>query len=276
MKIKYGCTYWGSERFKPKEFIAKVADAGYEGVELFLQPPDTLTDEFLKAIEEIRNEKPDFYFILLQLTFPGADSVNDYISKMEKQLLTLAKLSPLFINSHTGRDYFSFDDNCRAIETAMNVSAKTGVRILHETHRGRFSFHAATLFNYLKQFPEIELVGDFSHFCTVSESMLEDQQHILKEIIPHISHIHARVGFEQGPQVNDPAAPEWQSHLNIFINWWQEVIEYKSAKGSNLITMTPEFGPAPYMTQMPVSQTPLSDQWNDNIYMMEKLREKFS
>jgi len=105
---------------------------------------------------------------------------------------------------------------------------------------------------------------------------VEDQQHILKEIIPHISHIHARVGFEQGPQVTDPAAPEWQSHLNIFINWWQEVIEYKSAKGSNLITITPEFGPAPYMTQMPITQTPLSNQWNDNIYMMEKLRRKFS
>ena len=39
-----------------------------------------------------------------------------------------------------------------------NISQKTGIPIFHETHRGRFSFHAATLIPYLRKFPEMELV----------------------------------------------------------------------------------------------------------------------
>jgi hypothetical protein len=70
----------------------------------------------------------------------------------------------------------------------------------------------------------MKLVGDFSHWCNVSESMLDDQQHILKRIIPHIGHIHARVGYEHGPQVNDPFAPDWKQHLELFTSWWKEIL----------------------------------------------------
>lgn len=276
MHLKYGCPYWGSDHYAPKEFISKVVDAGYDGVELFLQPPDKLTHDFLHEIESIKIQHPDFFFIALQLTFPVKESVDAYISKMEKSLIALAELNPLFINSHTGKDYYSFDENCKVIEAAMNIGVKTGVRILHETHRGRFSFHAATLLPYLKMFPEMELVGDFSHFCTVSESMLEDQQEILQQIIPHVSHIHARVGFEQGPQVNNPAAPEWQSHLHQFMGWWQQIIEYKKSQQKDTVTISPEFGPAPYLPVEPYTQKPLSNQWENNYFMLNKLKETFS
>jgi hypothetical protein len=219
MQIKYSFPYWGSDHLSSSQFITNVSNEGFDGAELLLQPPDIFTNDFLLAIENIRKQNPDFYFITLQLPFPKNNSVAAHIKIMERNFMKLAALKPLFINSHTGKDFFSFDDNCRIIDAAMNFSAKNGIRILHETHRGRFSFHAATLIPYLNKFPEIELVGDFSHFCTVSESMLEDQEDILQQIIPHVSHIHARVGFEQGPQVNNPEAPEWESHLNKFIEW---------------------------------------------------------
>ena len=154
----------------------------------------------------------------------------------------------------------------------MNFAAKNGVRILHETHRGRFSFHAASLLPYLDKFPQMELVGDFSHFCTVSESMLEGQEDIISRIIPQVSHIHARLGFEQGPQVNDPKAPEWQAHLEKFLYWWQQIITTKKAAGQSLFTISPEFGPIPYMPTAPYTQQPLSNQWDNNVFMMEYLR----
>ncbi len=54
--------------------------------------------------------------------------------------------------------------------------------------------------------------------------MLEDQQDTVSQIIPHIHHLHARVGYEHGPQVNDPFAPEWNIHLTTFIGWWQKIL----------------------------------------------------
>ncbi|KAB1158056.1 sugar phosphate isomerase/epimerase family protein [Flavobacterium luteum] len=272
MKIKYSFSYWGNDHLSPSQFINAIADAGFDGAELFLNPIDRTTDEFLLAIENIRKQKPDFYFITLQLPFPKTDTVGAHIKVMEENFRNLAELNPLFINSHTGKDYFSFDDNCRIIDAAMNFSSKNGIRILHETHRGRFSFHAASLIPYLNTFPQIELVGDFSHFCTVSESMLEDQQEIISQIIPHVAHIHARLGFEQGPQVNDPQAPEWHGHLEKFLFWWQQIITTRKVGGQSLFTISPEFGPIPYMPTLPYTQKPLSNQWDNNVFMKNYLK----
>lgn len=257
-------------------FIDKVLSAGYEGIEIFLPPATgSFTKEFIESMEDLRSRNPGFIFIAQQLTAPDNDSVDQYINRMEKSLLELAAYQPSFINSHTGKDYFSFDDNCRVIEATLNISSKTGVKILHETHRGRFSFHAATLLPYLEKFPEMELVGDFSHFCTVSESLLQDQKEIIKQIIPHVSHIHARVGHEQSPQVADPFAPEWENHLTLFKNWWQQIIDYKKENGWNHFTITPEFGPAPYMPLVPFTQQPLGNQWEINYKVTHYLKNQF-
>ena len=272
MKINYCCTYWGCEQDSPNVFVDKVLAAGYEGIEISLPPsPETFTPHFLKELEGIRLNKPNFIFIAQHLTSPGTDTVEQYILKMEKNLLGLTSYNPTFINSHTGKDFYSFDENCSVIEAALNISQKTGVRILHETHRGRFSYHAASLHPYLQKFPELELVGDLSHFCTVSESLLADQQHILQEIIPHMAHLHARVGHEQGPQVNNPFAPEWQEHLAVFLAWWKEIINHRKNTSKELFTITPEFGPAPYMPAMPFTQEPLSNQWELNCTMKDYL-----
>jgi sugar phosphate isomerase/epimerase len=246
-------------------FVEKILTAGYEGIELYLPAPSgEFASLFMKELNEVRRNTPEFIFIAQQLTSPENDPVDEYICRMEKSLTGLAALQPNFINSHTGKDYYSFDDNCRVIEAALTIGSKTGVRILHETHRGRFSFHAASLLAYLKKFPELELVGDFSHFCTVSESMLQDQTEAIEQIIPHIAHLHARVGHEQSPQVSA-----------LFEGWWQQVIDYKKEKDCKHFTITPEFGPFPYMPTFPFSKQPLGNQWEINEKMMHNLKAKY-
>ncbi len=276
MDIQFTCTYWGQEGISASAFFKKILNAGYRGAEIFMGEEIDFKKAIIKEVENARKNEPDFVFIPLQLLTPEQESIDNFISRMENELLELSSYQPTFINSHTGKDYFSFDDNCRILEASLNIAKKTGVRILHETHRGRFSYHAATLLSYLNKFPELELVADFSHFCTVSESLLEDQEEIISKIIKHVSHIHARVGSEQGPQVNDPFAPEWKNHLLIFEEWWQQIIKHKMEEGSKKMTITPEFGPPPYMPVMPYSQKPLSNQWQVNVDMMNYIKSKIS
>jgi hypothetical protein len=83
------------------------------------------------------------------------------------------------------------------------------------------------------------------------------------------------VGFEQGPQVNDPQAPEWRGHLQQFMTWWQQIIDMRQVAGQALFTITPEFGPVPYMPTAPYSQQALSGQWDNNLFMMQYLRDSF-
>jgi hypothetical protein len=274
MKTTYCCTFWGSDTDSLQHFFSKVIAENYGGIEMPIPSNNSFKDEFIRAFSEVKEKNNDFIFIAPQLTSPGVDSVDTYISKIKNKFIELAEFNPIFINSHSGKDYYSFEDNCRVIDAAINMSQKIGIPIYHETHRGRFSFHAPTLLPYLKKFPELELVGDLSHFCAVSESLLEGQGEIIEQIIPHISHIHARVGFEQGPQVNDPRAPEWSAHLEKFIGWWQQILDYKKSINQSYFTITPEFGPAPYMPLEPYSKKPVANQWEINTFMMNTLKQK--
>lgn len=275
MRIKYVCTYWGQKDTPAADFVKKVIENGYDGIEIEFPLSPGFEKDFLSALAGIKKSR-SFVFIAQQWLPPATESFDDYKQRFTKRIEHLASLQPDFINSHTGKDFFSFDQNCRLIETTMNLSSKTGIRILHETHRGRFSFHSYNLLPYLEKFPELELVADFSHWCTVSESLLEDQEDIMQKIIPHAAHIHARIGYEHSPQVNDFRAPEWKNHVHRFVYWWQKIIDHHKQNKKELMTICPEFGPVPYMPTAPFTQEPLADQWKENKAMMEMLKERLS
>ena len=89
-------------------------------------------------------------------------------------------------------------------------------------------------------------------------------------------HIHARVGHTQGSQVPDPRAPEWKDNLDRHISWWDQIIEKNKKRGLEEFTISPEFGPYPYMLPMPLTQQPITSQWDVNLFMKELLKERYS
>ncbi len=88
-------------------------------------------------------------------------------------------------------------------------------------------------------------------------------------------HIHARIGYEEGPQVNDPRAPEWEATVKQHFEWWDKVVERKKKNGEQMTFLT-EFGPPAYMQTVPYTMQPLSNQWAINIHMMHLLRKRYS
>ena len=274
MEIKYICTYWGCEHISAKEFLSNVLENGYDGVEINFPDDEHFIVEFNAELERIRNTvNPNFIFIAQQVLPNKKETVNEYIDRITKRLEFLIQLKPNYINSHTGKDFFDFSDNCKIIEVCNQLTRVSGIPIWHEIHRGRFSFHLKTLVSYLDIFPKINLIADFSHFCVVSESDLHDQYDLLSKIYPNIKHIHARIGFEQSPQVNNPFAPEWKTYLEQYLCWWKEIIAIQKNKIREICTITPEFGPFPYMPQEPFTKKPLSNQWEINLQMKNYLQQ---
>ncbi|MBO3098154.1 sugar phosphate isomerase/epimerase [Gelidibacter pelagius] len=272
--INYLYPFWGSETDTIDDFIENIIDQGFNGIEIHIPNAINFENALYNKIENIKKTVPDFIVVPQQVTGVKLEAPEDYLVGVLKRLEELKRFEPNFINSHTGKDHYSFSDNCRIIEAIEAFSLKNKVKVYHEIHRGRFTFHSATTLTYLEQFPQLKLVGDLSHWCVVSESMLEDQASIIKEVIPHIHHIHARVGFEQAPQVNHPFAPEWEPKLKIFLGWWQQIVDHHKKK--NNISITPEFGPFPYMPQSPFDQKPLAQQkvlnFEMKIYLQEHLK----
>ena len=274
MEVNYICTFWGCENQSAKEFLSNVLANGYDGVEINFPDDTHFIQEFIEELQKIRNTvHPNFVFIAQQVISNKNESVNDYMQRITERLTFLTTLKPDAINSHTGKDFFDFGDNCKIIETTEHIAKNSGIPIWHEIHRGRFSFHLKTLLKYLDVFPNLNLIADFSHFCVVSESNLDDQQDLLKQIYPNIKHIHARIGFEQSPQVNHPFAPEWKDYLEKYVIWWKEIIQIHQKRNYSAISITPEFGPFPYMPQEPFTKKPLSNQWKINIQMKNHLQQ---
>ena len=95
--------------------------------------------------------------------------------------------------------------------------------------------------------------------------MLENFAHTLKLAIKNTAHIHARVGYQQGPQVPDPRLPQWNYALNAFTSWWDEIVLSKRRTDQRSLTITTEFGPAPYMVHHPKTGKPIADQFKLNF-----------
>jgi sugar phosphate isomerase/epimerase len=204
-----------------------------------------------------------------------SNTADAYLADFEKHLYNAAEAEALFVNSQTGKDFFTFDENARILERAFAIARETGVKVLHETHRGKFSFHSRTTLPYLERFPELRLTADFSHWCNVSESLLHDQAAIVQQAITRADHIHSRVGHSQSAQVNDPRAPEWQDALNSHLAWWDAIIGTHRQAGSRTFTITTEFGPDPYMPGLPFTRQPVTSQWDVNVHMKDLLRQRY-
>ena len=93
--------------------------------------------------------------------------------------------------------------------------------------------------------------------------------------LDRVHHIHARIGHPEGPQVNDPRAPEWEKIVNTHLGWWDKVAERKKKNGERLTILT-EFGPPDYMPTLPYTRQALADQWAINVHMMQLLRKRYS
>ncbi|NQU52391.1 MAG: sugar phosphate isomerase/epimerase [Bacteroidetes bacterium] len=270
MKIKFFCPGWGAEKIPFKDFLVQVKNDGFDGVEISLPMEKKMRDEWLLRINDLGLE------LIVQHHETDHGTYQKYLPEFTDRLYWLAEAKPLFINSQTGKDFFSFEENCALIANADEIEQKTGVQILHETHRGKFSFACNLMPPYLDTFPNMKITADFSHWVNVSESLLEFQQKTIDKIIPNVYHIHSRVGYQEGPQVNDPRAPENKEFLNRHFEWWDAIIKERIKAGDSDFTITPEFGPQPYMPLLPFTQQAVSNQWEINKFMMTLLKSRYS
>lgn len=272
MDIQIFMPYWGSEALPILSFLEKAKQAGYDGVEVLIPEEDEVFGNELKK----GLEKFDLKLIGHQYLIPHKETPKQYGDRMEKLLSHLASFNPVLIDSHTGRDFFDFESNCKLIERAEEVGNAHNVPIMHETHRGRFNFSTVSTKPFFDKYPDLKITADFSHWVCVSESYLEDQPEVMKEAIKRAGHIHARVGHMEGPQVTHPGAPEWKEALEVHTTWWDTIIEHNKKQGKEYFTITTEFGTIPYLPTLPYTNQPVVSQWEVNVWMKDYLRERYN
>ena len=269
MRIKILSPLWGHEHLKYKVFLDKMREAGYDGYDTWI--PDDANNK--KLLFDYLQQH-EMYIVTHQHQAQGT-SFEAFKMSFKKNLHVCAEPDPILINSHTGRDYFSVEQNLQLIDIASDFTAKTGITVAHETHRGRVGYSPQMIAEIFAVRKDFMITADFSHWVCVTESMLENFGEILDEAILRSRHIHTRVGFEEGPQVPHPNAPEWKYALDKFVAWWDRIVAVNAANGVKVMPMTTEFGPQPYMPSFPFTNTPVADQFAINVFMKSLVDDRY-
>jgi sugar phosphate isomerase/epimerase len=270
MRLLVLCPQWGHEHLPIEQFLTNVKEAGYDGVETWMPEQATERKELIRLLGEYKLP------IVSHQHQANGDNIGNFCRSFEYYLNVSMECGPLFINSHSGRDYFTLDEQLQVLDVAFNFSAIYGIDIYHETHRGRMFFSPGNASALFQARPNVKITADLSHWVCVSENLhLRGFESILAEAIQKTAHIHARVGFEEGPQITDPRLPEWQKEVDVFLAWWDQMLTQQASKSTALSTLTPEFGPFPYMWQLPGTLEPVASQWNINVFMKTLLKERF-
>jgi len=170
-----------------------------------------------------------------------SQKLSDHVKSLSEQLLMAKELEPLFVNAHSGCDLWSVATARQYFTEALKLESEHGMMICHETHRGRVLYNPWATRDLCREFPELKLTADLSHFVCVAERVFSDADEDWKEVMVEIAratrHIHARVGYAQGPQVPDPRAPEYQAALLQHEKWWDQILEKQAAQGVPMMTL---------------------------------------
>jgi sugar phosphate isomerase/epimerase len=251
-----------------EQFAEKISTLGYDGAEVWYPHDPAHREAFLKSFEK-RGLK--FGFLV-----GGSDNnPNKHLAQFTESLEEAIKYQPVYVNCHSGRDYFSIDENQRFIALTTRTSLSSGIPIYHETHRSRILYSAPVARMFMERNDLLELTLDISHWCNVHESLLADQPETVELALRRTGHIHARIGHAEGPQVGDPRAPEWAPAVAAHLGWWDSVTKRKRDAGQ-LLTILTEFGPPNYLPTLPYTRQPVADQWDINNHMLSLLRKRYS
>lgn len=236
--------------------LDSILEAGYVGIETPL-PDDAQGFGRVVARRGLR---------LVVQAFPLS------VAELEHALARAVEAGAEKLNVHSGRDWWSRQQGLDYFGAAVELAAGSPIPLLHETHRGRLLYSAASTADTLQAVPELRITADFSHWTCVSESLLEDQQAAVELAASRTAHLHARVGHEEGPQVSDPRAPEWSRQVARFEEMWDLVRE---RCGLEELTVVPEFGPPNYMPTQPYTGMPVADLWDVCLSMKTRLERRW-
>ena len=268
--LKVLATNWGFDGTLDA-YCKKAKAAGYDGIEIWWPTETKAQDELFAVLKE-------YDLSVGFLTAGHAPTFEPHFAAFKKMIDAAAGNSrqrPLYINCHSGKDFFTYEQNKAIVTYTTTLAQQTGLKICHETHRSRMLYAAPVARHFFDTLPDLRITLDISHWCNVHESLLQDQQETVNIALQRTDHLHARIGHAEGPQVSDPRAPEWQNAVTAHLQWWDKVVALKRGKNETLTILT-EFGPPDYMPVEPYTRKPLADQWAINVHMMELLRKRYA
>lgn len=256
-----------------EQFIEDAAVRGYRGVEF---PLFELKNNAMSAGQLTEHlDRHKLIYIPLIATLP--ENWSDLAAHMESfrsQLALARELGATRAAVHTAADSATPKEAVAYFSEAKARADDVGLDACFETHRSRPMNDPWRTAHLLEALPDLRLTSDLSHWMVIVDRIPNDIMDLFDEASRRAGHLHARVGHEKGPQVPDPRDPIWAQHVELHRRWWTISVEAAAERGE-VLTVSPEFGPPPYMDARPFTQEPAADVAEVNDWMRARLAEWF-
>ncbi len=274
MKLRLYKTLWGHAG-SPADVIASAQAYGFDGIEGPAPAEVAARREWRRQLDDAGLD------YIAEICTAGSyvpdrrASPAEHLESFRVRAEWAVECKARFVTSMAGCDAWPIEASVEFFGAAMEVAEKLGIAASFETHRSRSFFNPWTTRDILRQLPSLRITCDFSHWCCVCERLIDGETDVLALCAERVHHIHARVGYDQGPQVPHPAAPEYQEAVEAHERWWARLWQAQAARGVEVSTMTPEFGPDGYLHCEPFTQRPVANLVEINAWMAERERARF-
>lgn len=275
MQLKTFRTLWGVDSCW-EQTLHELKQVGCSGIEA--RVPLAL-DEQQALASRLQIAELDY----IAIVFSGGDVVpaqqetpEQHLERLKERFDAAKQLQPLFVNLLAGNDRWPLAQQVDFLGRAYELAKSFELSCSFETHRATSLYSPWLTLEIIQQLPQLQFTADISHWIVVSERLLNDACDDFTAFIDRVHHIQARVGYDQGPQVPHPAAPEYQTALKFQQEFWQKIWQSQYRRGYQQTTLTPEFGADGYLHHLPFTNVPVADLWSLNTWMFQQEQQQFN
>lgn len=312
MKLEQYRTLWGvidatdgqlarSPHHTLEQAVPELARLGYDGVEIPFKLILHIGKEKFRGLLQQHGLKCTIMIFTDNAVVPGAGGlwggpyegftkpsvpgetdreglVRTHLQVWKEQVEGAQEFDPTLIVSHSLKDYFTHQMAEHFFTEALRWEEEKGYTVCHETHRKRFLHSPWVARDFVPKFPMMKLTADLSHWVNVAETDTRDPDltQVIEDLAPQVYHTHCRVGYDHGPQVADPRAPEWLPYMEGHERWWDAIWKAQAARGQAVTTMIAEHGPPNYQPTLPYSREPVAHIWDVNHWIQLRRQERFA
>ena len=235
-----------------------------------------------RAAREVRQKLDDGGSTWIADLATGSDyaphssvALDEHLDDLKRGLERAAEARVELVTCSAGSDSWPIERAIEFFGAALELADQFLVPVAFETRRGRPTFTPWATLAILRALPKLRLTCDFSQWCVVCERLPDDSSP-LAHAMSHASHLRARVGYAQGPQVPDPRAPEFRTELARHESWWWAIWKIQRDQRCPIVTATPSFGLDGYTHELPFTRSPVTNPIEVNRWMVQRLRNAFT
>lgn len=259
-----GLPYGGRSEWSVAEKIDKVAEGGFDGIEIAWIP----TAPAGEAVERAQAADVPFGLICMPA------SVTEFRATME----TIRRLDPrpIYIDIQPNIKVYSVSDGVPYLRECVQISEGAGFQTVVETHRDRMTTDLRFTLQLLDAFPEMRMNADLSHYVVGQEfawPVREEDHRLIRRVIERSDMFHGRVASNEQVQLSI----SWDHHrpwLELFLAWWEDGFQLwreRSGPGDELVFVA-EMGPPMYAITGRDGRE-MSDRWDEALLMKRLVRE---